>query len=74
MTNSIENILKTEVCEEMFQNGYPSSISLDNKEIHPFDFFMNADIDCMQTVDESSLNTQWNFEIVLFLKTFDPLF
>jgi len=63
MANSVENILKTEVCEEIFQNGYPSSIVQDNKKIHPFDFFMNTNIDDLQTVDESTLLTKWDFEI-----------
>jgi len=59
MTTSIQNIIKTQVCENIFQNGYPTD--LDNK--HPFDFFMEADVDCAEGVDESPLGTEWNFEV-----------
>ncbi len=58
-TNSIASIIKTQVCEEIFQNGYPTD--LDNT--HPFDFFMNAGVDDMEEVDASPLGTDWNFEV-----------
>ena len=59
MATSITNIIKTQVCEQVFQNGYPTD--LDNK--HPFDFFMEANVDCAEGVDESPLGTEWNFEV-----------
>ena len=52
-------IIKTQVCETVFQNGYPTDLS--NK--HPYDFFMNADVDCAEGVDESPLGEEWNFEV-----------
>ena len=59
MAISIQDIIKTQVCESIFQNGYPTT--LDNK--HPFDFFMEADVECTEGVDESPLGTEWNFEV-----------
>jgi hypothetical protein len=59
MAISIQDIIKTQVCESIFQNGYPTT--LENK--HPFDFFMEADVDCAEGVDESPLGTEWNFEV-----------
>jgi len=56
---AIQEIIKMQVCENIFQNGYPTN--LDNK--HPFDFFMEADVDCAEGVDASPLGTEWNFEV-----------
>jgi hypothetical protein len=52
-------IIKTYVCETIFQNGYPET--LENK--HPFDFFIEADVNCAEGVDESPLGTEWGFEV-----------
>jgi len=57
--NSTANIIKTHICEEIFQNGYPTDVQNE----HPFDFFMNADVDSLEEVDVSPLGTEYNFEI-----------
>jgi len=58
-TTIIEDIIKTHICEDIFQNGYPTE--LDN--LHPYDFFMRADVDCTIDVESSPLCTEWNFEV-----------
>ena len=58
-TTTIEDIIKTHICEDIFQNGYPTD--LDN--LHPYDFFMRADVDCTIDVESSPLCTEWNFEV-----------
>ena len=54
-----QDIIKTEVCEQIFQNGYPTTL----ENMHPFDFFMEADIDATVEVGDSPLYTEWNFEV-----------
>ena len=57
MTTILDNI-KTHICEEIFQNGYPSSV----EGKHPFDFFMEADVESANGVDDSILGTKYDFE------------
>ena len=56
---TITNILKTHICEEIFQNGYPQKPNAQ----HPFDFFMEVDVECTEGVDESVLGTEHGFEV-----------
>ena len=58
-TTAIEDIIKTHICEDIFQNGYPTD--LDN--LHPYDFFMRADVDCTDDVSMSPLGTEWGYEV-----------
>jgi len=58
-TTSIQEIIKTQVCEMIFQNGYPT----DFNSTHPYDFFINADVDDSEDVESSPLGTEWNFEV-----------
>ena len=53
------NILKTHICEEIFQNGYPEDVN----GKHPFDFFMEADVECAEGVDESAFGNKYGFEV-----------
>ena len=54
----IKKILKTYICEEIFQNGYPEEVN----GKHPFDFFIEADVECAEGVDESPLGKEYGFE------------
>lgn len=56
---TITNILKTHICEEIFQNGYPQDINGQ----HPFDFFMEVDVECANGVDDSPLEEEYGFEV-----------
>jgi len=58
-SSSIQEIIKTQVCEMIFQNGYPT----DFNSTHPYDFFINADVDNSEDVESSPLSTEWNFEV-----------
>jgi len=58
-SSSIQEIIKTQVCEMIFQNGYPT----DFNSTHPYDFFINADVDEREDVESSPLGTEWNFEV-----------
>ena len=59
MTTIIQDIIKTEVCEQIFQSGYPTTL----ENMHPFDFFMEADIDATEDVESSPLCIEWDFEV-----------
>ena len=56
---TINELLKTHICEEIFQNGYPEDVNGQ----HPFDFFMEADVECANGVDDSSLGEEFGFEV-----------
>ncbi len=56
---TINELLKTHICEEVFQNGYPEEVN----GKHPFDFFMEADIECANGVDDSPLEEEYGFEV-----------
>ncbi len=56
---TVVKILKTHICEEVFQNGYPSEVG----GKHPFDFFMEADFECANGVDDSPLGEEYGFEV-----------
>lgn len=53
------DIIKEHICDEVFQNGYPHRVS----DEHPFDFFMSADLDSSQSIEDSILGTQYGFEV-----------
>ena len=48
---TITNILKTHICEDIFQNGYPCRV--DNK--NPYDYFMEADVDSTEIPEDTEL-------------------
>lgn len=58
----LEELIKTEVCETVFCNGYPDALSLPNN-IHPYDFCMSDKFDGIDDFEESELATKWNFEV-----------
>ena len=49
---TITNLLKGYICEEIFQNGYPAEVNGQ----HPFDFFMEADVDSAEMPEDTPLN------------------
>ena len=53
------DIIKEYICDEVFQNGYPHRVN----DEHPFDFFMSADLDSSQSVEDSILGMQYGFEV-----------
>ena len=55
----ISELLKTHICEEIFQNGYPEDVNGQ----HPFDFFMETDVECTNGVDDSPLGEEYGFEV-----------
>ncbi|WP_294963380.1 hypothetical protein [Sulfurimonas sp.] len=57
MQTNILNIIKTHIVGEFFS----ASHTLDNT--HAFDFFLNADIDWLPSVNHSAFGTEWGYTV-----------
>jgi hypothetical protein len=54
---TMQEIIQDHIIDEMFSE-FPTDLST-----NAFDFFLKADVECTEFVSESSLGTEWGYEV-----------
>ena len=54
---TVQDVIKNYIVGEIFYD-YPIDL-----ETNPYDFFLEADVDCTNFVSETSLGTKWGYEV-----------